>query len=183
MAGTGIAGLMITFLGGILFIMVLTIVIIVCYKKKVEKTSAPFPQVIQEAAVEAAPESEDFEKLLVMGVKDAVQAIKGYERIQSGYDSVPNYIVCYRGDEMYIMTARFSSRKEIRVDKDLILHFRKEQIREIKISGGKVLIFFKDSKQFFAMAASRVLIAPQTESYEAFMKYIKNLAAEIQAQH
>jgi len=72
-------------------------IVIVCYKKHVEKTALPFPFVIQEAAVSAVPESADFEKILVAGIKDTVQAMKGYERIQSGYDSLPNYIVCYRG--------------------------------------------------------------------------------------
>lgn len=180
MAGTGITGLLITLFGGIIIIMVLAIVLISRYKWKVERTSAPFPQVIQDAAVAAAPETEDFEKVLVAGIKDAVMTMKGYERIQSGYDSLPNYIVCYRGHEMYILTAKYSSRKSIEVDQDRILHFTEDQIQEIKVGMGKVVIVFKN-KLFFVMAVSSVLIAPQTEQYEAFMKYIKNLAEEVKA--
>lgn len=180
MAGTGIAGMLVTFVGGTILIMVLVIVLILRYKRNVERTSAPFPQVIQDAAVAAVPETEDFEKFLVRGIKDAVQTLKGYERIQSGYDSLPNYIFCYRGDEMYILTAKYSSRKSIEVDTERILHFTKEQIKEIKVGMGKVDIIYKN-KRFFVMAVSPTLIAPQKEQYEAFMKYIKNLAAEVKA--
>lgn len=162
--------------------MILMIVIIVRYKNKVERTSNPFPQVIQDAAVKAVPETENFEKLLVRGIKDGIQTAKGYERIQSGYDSLPNYIVCYRGDEMYIMGAEYSSRREIRVDPGLILHFTKDRIQEIKASSGKVLLFFKDEKLFFAMGVSKVLIAPQTEQYDAFMEYIRSLAEAVKTQ-
>ncbi|WP_320934027.1 hypothetical protein [Hungatella effluvii] len=154
-------------------------IVIVCYKKHVEKTALPFPLVIQEAAVSAVPESADFEKILVAGIKDTVQAMKGYERIQSGYDSLPNYIVCYRGDELYIMTAMYSNRKKIEVDTNKILHFKKEQIQEIKAGKSRVLIFFKESRRFFAMGVSPVLVAPQTEAYENFMEYIKKLASEV----
>ena len=137
-------------------------IVIVCYKKHVEKTALPFPLVI-----------------LVAGIKDTVQAMKGYERIQSGYDSLPNYIVCYRGDELYIMTAMYSNRKKIEVDTNKILHFKKEQIQEIKAGKSRVLIFFKESRRFFAMGVSPVLVAPQTEAYENFMEYIKKLASEV----
>lgn len=180
MAGTGITGILITFVGGPILIIVLATILIVCYKRKVERTSAPFPQVIQDAAVAAVPETEDFEKFLVRGIKDAGQTLQGYERIQSGYDSLPNYIICYRGDEMYILTAKYSSRKRIDVDTERILHFTREQIKNIKIGLGKVDIIFKN-KMFFVMAVSPNLIAPQTEQYEAFMKYIKNMAAELKA--
>ncbi len=111
MAGTGITGMLITFVGGIILIMVLVIVLILYHKRQVERTSAPFPQVIQDAAVMAVPETEDFDKFLVRGIKDAGQSLKGYERIQSGYDSLPNYIICYRGNEMYILTAIFLPEK------------------------------------------------------------------------
>ena len=53
MAGTGITGMLITFVGGIILIMVLVIVLILYHKRQVERTSAPFPQVIQDAAVMA----------------------------------------------------------------------------------------------------------------------------------
>ena len=178
MAGTGITGMLITFVGGIILIMVLVIVLILYHKRQVERTSAPFPQVIQDAAVMAVPETEDFDKFLVRGIKDAGQSLKGYERIQSGYDSLPNYIICYRGNEMYILTAKYSSRRRIDVDTERILHFTKEQIKEIKIGMGKVDIIFKN-KMFFVAAVSPNLIAPQTEQYGGFMKYIKNLAAEV----
>lgn len=178
MAGTGITGILITFVGGPILIIILATILIVRYKRKVERTSAPFPQVIQDAAVAAVPETEDFEKFLVRGIKDAGQTLQGYERIQSGYDSLPNYIICYRGDEMYILTAEYSSRKRIDVDTERIMHFTREQIKDIKIGLGKVDIIFKN-KMFFVMAVSPNLIAPQTEQYEAFMKYIKNLAAEV----
>ena len=171
MAGTGITGMLITFVGGIILIMVLVIVLILYHKRQVERTSAPFPQVIQDAAVMAVPET---------GIKDAGQSLKGYERIQSGYDSLPNYIICYRGNEMYILTAKYSSRRRIDVDTERILHFTKEQIKEIKIGMGKVDIIFKN-KMFFVAAVSPNLIAPQTEQYGGFMKYIKNLAAEVKA--
>ena len=180
MAGTGITGMLITFVGGIILIMVLVIVLILYHKRQVERTSAPFPQVIQDAAVMAVPETEDFDKFLVRGIKDAGQSLKGYERIQSGYDSLPNYIICYRGNEMYILTAKYSSRRRIDVDTERILHFTKEQIKEIKIGMGKVDIIFKN-KMFFVAAVSPNLIAPQTEQYGGFMKYIKNLAAEVKA--
>ena len=160
MAGTGVIGILITFVGGPILIAVLATILIVRYKRKVERTSDPFPQVIQDAAVAAVPETE------------------GYERIQSGYDSLPNYIICYRGDEMYIMAAKYSSRKRIDVDKDVILHFTKDQVQRIKLGLGKVDIIFKD-KQFFVAGVGPQVIAPQTEQYEAFMKYIKNLAAEV----
>ena len=45
---------------------------------------------------------------------------------------------------------------------------------------GKVDIIFKN-KMFFVAAVSPNLIAPQTEQYGGFMKYIKNLAAEVKA--
>lgn len=178
MAGTGIAGMLITFVGGIILISVSVAILIVRYKRKVERTSDPFPQVIQDAAVAAVPETEDFEKVVAAGIKDAVMTMKGYERIQSGYDSLPNYIICYRGDEMYIMAAKYSSRKRIDVDPDVILHFTKDQIQRIKLGMGKVDIIFKD-KHFFVVSVGPQIIAPQTEQYEAFMKYIKNLAAEV----
>lgn len=175
----GILNMTLAFMAVIIGFMVLLIVVILRHKKKVEMSSAPFPQVIQKAAAEAVPETADFEKILVAGVKDTVQALKGYERIQSGYDSLPNYIVCYKGDEIYIMTAWYSGRKEIKVDMKKIMHITKEQIQEIKVGGGKVLIFFKESKMFFAMGVMKVLIAPQTEAYDSFMDYINRMAAEV----
>ena len=42
MAGTGITGMLITFVGGIILIMVLVIVLILYHKRQVERTSAPF---------------------------------------------------------------------------------------------------------------------------------------------
>ncbi len=170
----------ITFLAIIIVIMVLLIVLITQYKKRVERTSDPFPQVVRDAAVKAVPESSEFDMIVVSGVKDAITSAKGYERIQSGYDSLPNYIFCYRGDEIYIMGAKYSSRKSIDVDTDLILHFTKGQLQSVKIgTAGKILLFFKDSKRFFAMAAGKVVIAPQQEEYDSFMCYIKDLAAEV----
>ena len=81
---------------------------------------------------------------------------------------------------MYILTAKYSSRRRIDVDTERILHFTKEQIKEIKIGMGKVDIIF-NNKMFFVAAVSPNLIAPQTEQYGGFMKYIKNLAAEVKA--
>ena len=81
---------------------------------------------------------------------------------------------------MYILTAKYSSRRRIDVDTERILHFTKEQIKEIKIGMGKVDIIFKN-KMFFVAAVSPNLIVPQTEQYGGFMKYIKNLAAEVKA--
>lgn len=42
------------------------------------------------------------------------------------------------------MTAKYSSRRRIDVDTERILHFTKEQIKEIKIGMGKVDIIFKN---------------------------------------
>lgn len=85
MAGSGITGTLITFVGGPILISVLAAILIVRYKRNVERTSDPFPQVIQDAAVAAVPETEDFEKVMAAGIKDAVMTMKGYERIQCGY--------------------------------------------------------------------------------------------------
>lgn len=52
------------------------------------------------------------------------------------------------------------------MDAERILHFTKEQIKDIKIGLGKVDIIFKN-KMFFVMAVSPNLIAPQPEQYEA----------------
>ena len=72
MAGTGITGMLITFVGGIILIMVLVIVLILYHKRQVERTSAPFPQVIQDAAVMAVPETEDFDEFLVRGITEGL---------------------------------------------------------------------------------------------------------------
>lgn len=174
------AKIAITFVSIVVVIMVILIVAIVRYKNHVERTSDPFPQVMRDAAVKAVPESSEFDMIVVSGVKDAVTTAKGYERIQSGYDSLPNYIFCYRGNEIYIMTASYSSRKRIDVDTEGILHFTKDQLQAVKIgTTGKVLLFFKDSKRFFSMAVGKVVIAPQQEEYDHFMCYIRALAAEV----
>ena len=43
MAGTGITGILITFVGDPILIIALATILIVRYKRKVERTSAPFP--------------------------------------------------------------------------------------------------------------------------------------------
>lgn len=44
--------ILITFVGGPILISVLAAILLVRYKRNVERTSAPFPQVIQDAAAE-----------------------------------------------------------------------------------------------------------------------------------
>ena len=43
---------------------------------------------------------------MAQGAKDAVATVKDYDRIQSGYSHMPNLIVRYREDQMYIMALK-----------------------------------------------------------------------------
>lgn len=93
---------------------------------------------------------------MVQGAKDAVSTVKGYDRIQTGYDSLPSFIVCYREDKMYIMAVPCLSTTKMDVDPDFILHITANMLKSVKLGAmGKVTFYFKDSNQFFCNDGNR----------------------------
>ncbi|MCB6607150.1 hypothetical protein V3C10_07155 [[Clostridium] symbiosum] len=139
-------------------------------------------QSIIEGSESAVPETAGFEIVMAQGAKDAVSTVKGYDRIQSGYSHMPNLIVRYREDEMYIMAVPCPSMTKMEVDPDFILHITASMLKEVKLGAmGKVAFYFKDSSQFFAMTVTdfAIPLATQPVEHKNFKPYIKEFARRV----
>ncbi|MFR6328268.1 MAG: hypothetical protein ACLUOI_05200, partial [Eisenbergiella sp.] len=98
-------------------------------------------------------------KSLLHKAKDIVSSFKGYGRIQTGYDSLPIFIVRYRENEMYIMTVPYPSSTEMEVDQDFILHITTDILQKVELGAmGKVSFYFKGSNRIFAMTVTEYAI-------------------------
>lgn len=150
-------------------------------KRKNEKYGV-FLKSAEEGALHAVPETEGFDMVMAQGAKDAISTVKGYDRIQTGYASLPIFIVRYRGDEMYIMAVPYPSIKSMEVDPDFILHITKEMLQEVKFGTmGKVSFFFKDSGRFFSMTVTdfAIPLVMQEAEKKKFKPYIAEFAKRV----
>ena len=81
----------------------IALVLIKATETKTKRKYEEFLQAVREGSEAAVPETAGFEIVMGQGAKDAISTVKGYDRIQTGYASLPNFIVRYRENEMYIM--------------------------------------------------------------------------------
>lgn len=162
--------------------LLLALVLIKLTEKKTQQKHALLLQSIREGSESAVPETAGFEIVMAQGAKDAVSTVKGYDRIQTGYASLPNLIVRYREDEMYIMAVPCPSMTKMEVDPDFILHITADMLREVKLGAmGKVAFYFKDSNQFFAMTVTdfAIPLVTQPAEHKNFKPYIKEFAGNV----
>lgn len=151
-------------------------------EKSKNKKYGEFRQAVEAGAVRAVPITADFEKVMAQGAKDAVSTVKGYERIMTGYSSLPNFIVCYKEDEMYIMAVPCPSRQSMEVDPDFILHISADMLKEVKFGAmGKIVFYFKDSSQFFTMTVTdyAIPLVMQPGERKRFWGYMKGFAGRV----
>lgn len=162
--------------------LILALVLIKLTDKKTQRKHAMLIQSIIEGSESAVPETAGFEIVMAQGAKDAVSTVKGYDRIQSGYSHMPNLIVRYREDEMYIMAVPCPSMTKMEVDPDFILHITASMLKEVKLGAlGKVAFYFKDSSQFFVMTVTdfAIPLATQPAEHKNFKPYIKEFAKKV----
>ena len=98
----------------------IALVLIKATEKKTKRKYEEFLQAVREGSEAAVPETVGFEIVMGQGAKDAISTVKGYDRIQTGYASLPNFIVRYRENEMYIMAVPCPSKTEMEVDREFI---------------------------------------------------------------
>ena len=152
----------------IVFLSVPLVSVLICIKlieKKAEKKHEAFLQVVREGAETAVPETAGFDG-----------------RIQTGYDSLPIFIVRYRENEMYIMTVPYPSSTEMEVDQDFILHITTDILQKVELGAmGKVSFYFKGSNRIFAMTVTEYAIPlmMQAADSEKFKSYIKAFAERV----
>ena len=169
----------------IVFLSVPLVSVLICIKlieKKAEKKHEAFLQVVREGAETAVPETAGFESVIAQGAKDIVSSFKGYGRIQTGYDSLPIFIVRYRENEMYIMTVPYPSSTEMEVDQDFILHITTDILQKVELGAmGKVSFYFKGSNRIFAMTVTEYAIPlmMQAADSEKFKSCIKAFAERV----
>ena len=117
----------------------IALVLIKATETKTKRKYEEFLQAVREGSEAAVPETAGFEIVMGQGAKDAISTVKGYDRIQTGYASLPNFIVRYRENEMYIMAVPCPSKTEMEVDREFILHITTEMLKEVKLGAmGKV---------------------------------------------
>ena len=160
----------------------IALVLIKATEKKTKRKYEEFLQAVREGSEAAGPETVGFEIVMGQGAKDAISTVKGYDRIQTGYASLPNFIVRYRENEMYIMAVPCPSKTEMEVDREFILHITTEMLKEVKLGAmGKVSFYFKDSNRFFTMTVTEYAISlmMQPEDNKKFKSYIKEFAKRV----
>ena len=155
----------------------IALVLIKATEKKTKRKYEEFLQAVREGSAAAVPETVGFEIVMGQGAKDAISTVKGYDRIQTGYASLPNFIVRYRENEMYIMAVPCPSKTEMEVDREFILHITTEMLGAM----GKVSFYFKDSNRFFTMTVTEYAIPlmMQPEDNKKFKSYIKDFAKRV----
>lgn len=162
--------------------LILAFVLIKLTEKKTQRKHGRLLQSIIEGSESAVPETAGFEIVMAQGAKDAVSTVKGYDRIQTGYSSMPNFIVRYRENEMYIMAVPCPSITKMEVDPDFILHITAGMLEAVKFGPmGKVAFYFKDSNLFFAMTVTdfAIPLATQPAEHKNFKPYIKEFARRV----
>lgn len=128
------------------------------------------------------PATEGFDIVVAVGVNDNIASLKGYKKIQTGYGSLPTYIVCYRNDEVYITSVEHPSKKSMTPDANFIVHFTVDDVEKVNFGMmGKVELFFKESKNFIVMNVTDLAIAgmEQKEQCQKFKDYMKTFAAKV----
>ena len=151
-------------------------------EKKTKRKYEEFLQAVRKGSETAVPETAGFESVIAQGAKDIVSSFKGYGRIQTGYDSLPIFIVRYRENEMYIMTVPYPSSTEMEVDQDFILHITTDILQKVELGAmGKVSFYFKGSNRIFAMTVTEYAIPlmMQAADSEKFKSYIKAFAERV----
>lgn len=128
------------------------------------------------------PATVGFDIVVALGVNDNIAALKGYKKIQTGYSSLPTYIVCYRDDEIFITSVEHPSKKSMDPDADFIVHFTADDVAKVDFGMmGKVALYFKESKNFIVMNVTELAISgmEQKEQCQKFKDYIKAFAAKV----
>lgn len=170
---------LILFLGGSLLFALL---LIKATEKGKMKKYAKFLDAVTAGVAAVVPEAVDFDTVMAQGAKDAISTIKGYERIQTGYDSLPHFIVRYREDELFIMAVPCPSVSSMEVDTEFVMHITKDMLKEVKFGAlGKVSFYFKDSSRFLAMTVTDYAIPLVMQHGEnvKFKAYIKEFAKRV----
>lgn len=162
--------------------LLIALVLIKATEKKTKRKYEEFLQAVRKGSEAAVLETAGFEIVMAQGAKDAISTVKGYDRIQTGYASLPSFIVRYRENEMYIMAVPYPSKTEMEVDREFILHITTDILKEVKFGAmGKVSFYFKDSNRFFAMTVTEYAIplVMQPDANKKFKSYIKEFAEKV----
>lgn len=162
----------------------LALLLIKLTSKGKQEKYGKFLQAVKEGAVKAVPETAGFSYVMAQGAKDAISTVKGYDRIQTGYASLPSFTVCYQGDELYIMAIPCPSVKAMEPDPEFILHITRDMLSQVKFGPmGKIAFYFKDSKEFFAMTVTdyAIPLVMQPEERRKFKPFIREFAARVNA--
>lgn len=162
--------------------LVIALVLLKAAEMKTRKKYEEFLQAVRKGSEAAIPETFGFEIVMAQGAKDAVSTVTGYDRIQTGYASLPSFIVRYRENEMYIMAVPCPSRTDMEVDQDFILHITTDILREVKLQAmGKVSFYYRNSNRFFAMTVTEYAIPllMQPADSKKFKSYIKEFAERV----
>lgn len=162
--------------------LVTALILIRVAEMKKRRKYEEFLQAVRKGAEAAVPETAGFEIVMAQGAKDAVSAVPGYDRIQTGYASLPSFIVRYRENEMYIMAVPYPSGTDMTVDREFILHITADILKEVKFGPmGKVSFYFKDSSRFFAMTVTEYAIPllMQLDDSKRFKSFIKGFAEKV----
>lgn len=162
--------------------LVIALILIKATEKRSKKRYEGFLMAVRDGSEKAVPQTAGFEIVMAQGAKDMISTVAGYERIQTGYASLPSFIVRYRENELYIMAVPCPSLGSMEPDPDFILHITADQLKEVKFGPmGKVAFYFKDSKQFFAMTVMEYAIplVMQPVERKKFKPYIKEFARRV----
>lgn len=149
--------------------------------KFLEKQKA-FWEMVQQNMAGLIPETKGFDFVLGMGSKDLSASLKGYQRLQTGYDDMPVYIVAFKGNEMYITSVRCPTMKSMTPDPDFILHATLQNIEKVERGKlGKVVLYFRDRKQFISMSVEQRAISGllQTEECQRFHQFLDGFSQKI----
>ena len=76
--------------------LVIALVLIKATEKRNKKRYEGFLRAVRDGSEKAAPQTAGFEIVMAQGAKDMISTVAGYERIQTGYASLPSFIVRYR---------------------------------------------------------------------------------------
>ena len=80
--------------------LVIALILIKATEKRSKKRYEGFLMAVRDGSEKAVPQTAGFEIVMAQGAKDMISTVAGYERIQTGYASLPSFIVRYRDGEV-----------------------------------------------------------------------------------
>lgn len=162
--------------------LLIALVLIKLAMNRKENKYDKFLAAMKAGAMEAAPETAGFNVAMARGAKDTVSTVEGYSSLVEGGNTIPGFIVSYRGDEMYILSIGSAAPDSVKVNPGFILHITCDRLEEVTFGPmGKTTFCFKDSGRIFSMTVTEYALPMvlQEMANQEFKDYIREFAKRV----